>query len=415
MPQLTELRARQATLVAQARERLDQVDGADEGRAAELTAQHDAAMAEWDRLEERVQREIALADREQRGRNINANRRPNGEDREAQEDRGADLDDKALFRKLLIFGPEALDDGERRAAAKFSRMSKETRAQTITTSGGGFLIPQGFQPEIVKSMADWGPMTDESVIRVLRTASGNQIPWPTTDDTGNTGVDHVINVADADQDVTFGQKTLDAFVGGSGIVKVPFELMQDSAFDMSELLGELFGERLGRRLNTKLTTGTGTGQANGIVTASTLGKTAASATAIASDEVIDLVHSVDPAYRKSPKCAFQFNDQTFKALRKLKDGQGNYLWQMGDVRAGAPATLFEKPYYVNQAMANIATGQKTMIFGDMNKYITRLVSEFVMLVLRERFAEAFQVGFTAYARYDGELVDTAAVKHLIQL
>jgi HK97 family phage major capsid protein len=420
MPQaIKELRDKQAKLLADARARLDEITAeTPEGRAKELEAQHDAAMAEFDTIEERAARleklDAADAAAEERAARLRADRRPNAEDVDERRD-GVQVDERKVFEKLVRFGVEALDENERRAAQAFSRIrDPELRAQTITTTGGGYLIPQGYQPEIIKTMADWGPMTDETVIRVLRTASGNPLPIPTVDDTGNTGVDHTINSADADQDVTFGQKQLDAYVAGSGMVKVPFELLQDSVFDMGPLLNELFGERLGRRLNTKLTTGTGSSQANGIVTASSLGKTAASATAIAADELFDLVHAVNPAYRKSPKCAWQFNDLTFKAIRKLKDGQSNYLWQMGDVRTGAPSLLLDKPYHVNQAMADIATGAKTVIFGDMSKYWTRIVAEFVMLTLRERFADAFQVGFTAFARYDGELVDTAAVKHLIQ-
>jgi HK97 family phage major capsid protein len=128
---------------------------------------------------------------------------------------------------------------------------------------------------------------------------------------------------------------------------------------MESLLADLLGERLGRLANTQLTTGTGTSAPNGIITASSLGKTAASSTAVTSDELIDLIHSVDPAYRQSPKVAFMFNDLTLAAIRKLKDGQNNYLWahgQLSDAGAGQRSWL---QLHINQAMANIATGNKT--------------------------------------------------------
>src|SRR5690606_3040040 len=127
-------------------------------------------------------------------------------------------------------------------------------------------------------------------------------------------------------------------------------------------------QRLGRRANTELTTGDGNGDPNGIVTASTLGKTAAAAAAVTYDEIIDLVHSVDPAYRASPKTRFMFNDSTLGVLRKLKDGEGRYIWTAGDVQNGVPGTILGYRYSINQAMAGVATGEKSMIFGDFGKY-----------------------------------------------
>ena len=197
------------------------------------------------------------------------------------------------------------------------------------------------------------------------------------------------------------------------MVRIPLELLQDSVFNIEGLMTDLFGERLGRLANSVLTTGTGSSQPNGIVTASSAGKTAASATAFTSDELIDLFHSVDPAYRASPKCRWMFNDTTLAAIRKLKDGDGNYLWQMGDVRTGEPDLFLGKSYSVNQAMATAATTTKPIIFGDMSRYIVRKVGGFQVLTLRERYAEHFQVGMVGFKRFDGELLNTAAVKHLV--
>jgi len=197
------------------------------------------------------------------------------------------------------------------------------------------------------------------------------------------------------------------------MVRVPIELLQDSAFNIEALMNELFGERLGRLANSVLTTGTGTAQPNGIVTASAEGKVAAATGAITADELIDLQHSVDPAYRASPRARWMFNDSTLAAIRKLKDGQGNYLWQMGDVRVGEPAQILGHPYSVNQAVADIGTSAKPVIFGDFGKYVVRKVLGFQVLTLRERYAENFQVGFVGFKRFDGELLNTAAVKHLV--
>ena len=103
---------------------------------------------------------------------------------------------------------------------------------------------------------------------------------------------------------------------------------------------------------------------------------------------------------------------TFSAIAKLKDGQGNYLWRQGDVSSGTPSTLWNKPYSINQAMPNAATGTTPILFGDHSRYIVRKVLGFQLLRLNERYAENFQVGFVGFKRFDGELLNTSAVKKL---
>jgi HK97 family phage major capsid protein len=194
------------------------------------------------------------------------------------------------------------------------------------------------------------------------------------------------------------------------MVRIPLELLQDSAFNIEGLMNELFGERLGRLANEVLTTGTGSSQPNGVATAAANSGVTIGASALTADNLIDVLHSVDPAYRMSPRCRWMFNDSTMGYIRKLKDGQGNYLWQMGDVRNGEPSTILGHPYSVNQAMADIGTGNKSVLFGDFGRYVVRKVLGFQVLTLRERYAENFQVGMVGFKRFDGELLTTAAVK-----
>ena len=132
----------------------------------------------------------------------------------------------------------------------------------------------------------------------------------------------------------------------------------------------------------------------------------------AADEIIDLQHSVNAAYRRSPQCRFMFRDTTLAVLRKLKDGQGNYLWQMGDVRVGAPDLIHGKPYSVNDDVPAIATGNKSVIFGDFSRYTVRKVGSPLIGTVRERFWP--KVGLAGLIRFDGDLVDANAVKALVQ-
>lgn len=416
---IRELREKMAHLATQARLKLDEItDKTDATRAKEIEAEFDRTMAEHDEIRGQVERlerlEKAERDAEERG----DPRRPQY-DADAAADHRKKPEYKEVYTKAIRFGAASLDAEERDVLTRGREsVPEELRAQsTGTDAAGGYTVPTEFSGEIDRAMAAWGPMWDAAIVRELNTSNGRQIDWPTVNDTSLTGRIKAENAAvddDGTDDVVFGERALNAYIYDTGMVRIPLELLQDGAFDMESLLADLFGERLGRLANSVLTTGTGSSQPNGIVTASTLGKTAASATAITADEILDLVHSVDPAYRQSPKCRFQFNDSTLLAIRKLKDGQGNYLWQMGDVRSGEPDLIAGHAYSINQAMASIATGNRTIIFGDHSKYVVRKVLGFQTMTLRERYAEAFQIGMLGFKRFDGELLNTAAIKHLIQ-
>lgn len=419
MSRITELREKQAKLVAEARELIDQIDDdTDEARAKELEASYDKAMAEHDKIEARIEKEERLAQAE-KAMDAPDPRRPNAGTRDADPKKpGLEDNDETraqVFKRWVQHGMEALGHEERMLMADMqTALPKEARAQATTTTAGGYTIPEGFLPEITKTMAMWGPMLDPGITRVVMTATGNDLPWPTMDDTANEGAILGENVQIGEQDITFGQKTLNAFLYTSKLIRVSYQLLQDSAFNVEgEIIRPAFGERLGRIGNRHLTVGTGVSQPNGIVTASSAGYTASVGGAVSFDDIIELEHSVDPAYRQAPTCRFMFNDATLKYLRKLKDGDGNYLWQPADARTGAPASILSRPYSVNQAMDDIGGSTKPVVFGDFNKYIVRLVREFTMIRLVERYADYLQVGFFAFMRMDGELADTGAVKHLV--
>ena len=417
--QLIELRDQQAELLAQARARLDEItDDTDESRAAEIEAEHDRMMDEYDRLGERCARlERVEAAEEQENRADR--RRPRGDDVDGDGGGADDVvppDYRAVFERAIRHGVAALSDEERTVLQRHRpEVTPEMRAQAVgTDSAGGYIVPEGFSGEIDRAMAAWGPMWDANIVRELNTTSGNPLPWPTLDDTANTGELKAENAAVTDDgsDATFGVKTFGAYVYSTKMLKVPMELLADSAFDFEGLINDLFAERLGRLANSVLTTGDGSSKPQGIVAGAAVGKTAAGAAAVTADEIIDTLHSVDPAYRSSPKCRWQFNDSTLSYIRKLKDGQGNYLWQMGDVRTGEPDTLLAHPYSINQAMADIGTGNKPILFGDHSRYVVRKVKGFTVLTLRERYAEYFQIGMVGFKRFDGALLNSAAVKVL---
>lgn len=407
---IAELRAKQEKLVADARAALADIkDDTPETRAAELNEQHDRAMAEYDRIEGRIAREQKLAAREAE---LNAadDRRPNGEDRAVTPGASEKTDAEKYadaFRTFVRGGRSSLSAEQRGVLKQY-----EDRAQSVgTPSAGGYLVPVIFQEELVKSLKAWGPMLDPGVTRMLTTATGAALTFPTMNDTANTGALIAENTQVSLAEIAFGTKTIDAFKYTSGVVLVSDELLQDSVLDVEAIIRDAMSERIGRIANTHLTTGDGSSKPNGIVTAATAVESSDDVT-VTFDDMIDLEHSVDPAYRSDPSCKWMFNDSTLKALRKLKDLEGNYIWQPADVRAGAPAQILGYGYAINQAVASIGASAKPVVFGAFNKYIVRNVKEFAIKRLVERYADYGQVGFIGFTRFDGELLDAAAVKVL---
>lgn len=419
---LKEMQEKREKLVTDARAALDDIkSNTDESRAAELEQRHDTIMADFDKIEADIAREERVAKAEKAAEERRARQRPTGDDTEQRgQDDGDPLEYRQVFYKFLATGgdPSSLSAEERSVLRAGVDTGAEFRAQTTTGSGGaagGYTIPTELANILIETMAMWGPMYDEDICTVMTTSGGNPIDLPTVDDTAVTAEPHTEATPltdDGGKDVTFGKKTLNAYVYDTEFIRFSFELAQDSIFNMENLLGNLLGKRLGRIANSQLTIGDGTGDPNGIVTASSLGKTAAAAAAITYDEVIDLVHSVNPAYRQSPKVRFMFNDSTLAVLRKLKDGEGRYIWTQGDVVNGVPGTILGHRYSINQAMSNVAAGQKSMLFGDFGAYFVRKVGSPVIGVLRERFWP--DLGIAGLIRLDGELGDTAAVKHMLQ-
>jgi HK97 family phage major capsid protein len=289
---------------------------------------------------------------------------------------------------------------------------KEVRAQSVgTDSEGGYMAPEGFFNSLTQAMLDFGGIR-RSRVTVLRTNDGNKLPMPTVDDTSNTGELLGENAEVSELDVTFSEKVLDAYKYSSKAVRVSTELEEDSAFDIGPLMGRLLGERLGRITNQHHTTGTGTAQPNGIVTASAEGKEAASASVITYLEMIDLKHSVDPAYRSGAE--WMFNDSLFSAIKQLLDADNRPLWRP-DIAVGVPSTIDGDRYIINQDMASIAASAKVMLYGDLSTFYIRDVRGIRLLRLVERYAEFDQVGYMAFIRTDSELLNagTNPVKHYV--
>ena len=139
--------------------------------------------------------------------------------------------------------------------------------------------------------------------------------------------------------------------------------------------------------------------------------TSAAGAAVSYDDLVNLYHSLDPAYRASAR--FMFNDDTLKVLKKLKDSQGRPLWMPGVV-SGEPDAILGKPYTINQSMANVALNSVSVLFGDFSKYVIRKAKGTTVLRLNERYADFLQVGFVGFNRQSGHVINSGAIKKLTQ-
>lgn len=403
-----ELREKRARIIEQMREAVKKGEElrAKGEAATDYDTQFDRAEAEertlskqiaaLERVEEEEKRAAGdhIEDMERRG--------------EAGGDRGKKLDYITAYRQWFR-NPEGLTTEMR------SLLSEKRGTNTQvggTTTLGGYTIDTELLPELVKALKSYSGIFQAA--RIKRTAEGNTLYIATEDDTATEATLTAEAASITVQDLTFGQKQLDAYSYKS-MMKVSWELMQDSSFNMEQEIRSAMGPRFGRALNSSCTTGTGSSQPNGVVTASTLGVTTASATAFTMNEITDLIHSVDPAYRMSPTCGFMFNDVVLAAIKKLAIGSSDArsLW-MPSYREGEPDRIEGYRYWINQGMdSTINTASKLMLFGDFDFYVIRIVQDLLIIRLNERFADNGITGFVGYMRWDGECVNTAAIKHML--
>lgn len=319
---------------------------------------------------------------------------------------------RAAYNAWMRNGMNGLNDEHRALLVANARA-----LQTDTGSAGGYTVPEGFWAKVTETMKLFGGVLQ--VAEPINTTTGNNLPWATNDDTANTGEILEEGTAVSEQDVAFGQKTLGAYTASSKMIRVSDLLLQDSGIDLEGFLARRAGERIGRIQNTRLTTGTGASQPQGLISGATTGKTTAGATAITYTELIDLIHSVDAAYRQG-QCGFMMHDLILAYVRKIKDdsggaGVGRPIWEPS-VQAGVPDLLLGYRYTINNDMdSTVATTKKTMGFGDFRSgYVVRKVTGGTMRRLTERYAEYLQTAFFSYERFDGLVQDSSAYKLLVQ-
>lgn len=400
MNRVLELRQQRAALIEQAGNVLKVA--ADEKRA--MTSEEDA---KYNKIFDDAQALQKTIEAEERQANILATLNDARDQR--KQETGEDPEQRRVaFVNMLRVGAADMAPEQRSLLTPANPNAAEFRAQSVgTNSAGGYVVPQGFYADVIAAQKWFGGMFSCGA-KLINTNSGNDLPVPTANDTGNVGAILAENTQTSTQDITFANVTLKAFKYSSNLILVSYELLQDAGVDIEAFLVQKIAERLARIQNTHFTVGTGSSQPRGVVIDATLGKTGANGqtTSIIYNDLVDLKYSVDKAYRQNAK--WMMNDSTMKALLKLVDGQSRplfYSYTGGSLQSGEADTLLGNPIVINNDIADMATSAKSVLFGDFSNYWIRNVMSMMLMRLTERYADYGQVGFLAFMRADGRTVD----------
>lgn len=408
---ILELRKQRKKIWEEARAYREQHEKANEdGKlTAEEARSYQARLDDVEKLTTEIEtqeRELAV---EERMLETEARRREESPDGSAQKKAE---EYRSAFNAYLRGGFGSLNEEQRGLVlTRQQAITDEHRALAVgTDTAGGFTVPDEMYEGIIQGMKAFAGVRNTRA-DVVTTSTGRDMPYPTGNDTTNVGELLAENAQVNEQDTVFGSKNLRAYMFSSKMIRVPFQLLQDSVIDIEAYLRGILAERIGRATAGYFITGTGSNQPEGIVTGAPLGKTANASTAITPDELLDLIHSVDPAYRGNAE--FMIGDSTLLALKKLKDSENRPLWMPG-IALREPDTINGYRYVVDNTMPAMTAGNTPIVFGDMSYFKIRDVQGGMMMRLVERYADFGQVAFLAFFRHGSVFANpgTGPVKRL---
>lgn len=391
MKDIMELRRKRATLVNEARQILDDAEAEKRDLSAEENEKYERIMADVDKLGQEIEREERLQKLESEIRgSLNEPHKPDPQQPDKRNTSPfASEEYRSAFDNMLRRGRNALDANEIRAL------------QVGNDTEGGYLVPTELERTIIQKLVDYNIM--RSLATVIPMSTDKTIPVDESD-----GEAYWIDEEGefTESDVSFGLKRLGAHKVGT-IMKVSEELLYDNAFNLEDYISNKYARRIGVKEEAGFVNGDGTAKPRGVLLDAQVGVTTAANNAITSDELIDLFHSLKRPYRA--RASWLTADSTVKVVRKLKDNDGQYIWQPG-LQAGQPDRLLNRPINVSDEVPAIAASAKVMAFGDFSYYWIADRQGRVMQRLNELYAKNGQVGFRAYQRVDGALTLPEAVK-----
>lgn len=270
-------------------------------------------------------------------------------------------------------------------------------------ANGGFLVPTEFEKQIVTALDENNVI--RSVANVIKTAAERKIPVAASHVAAQWTAE---NGAYTESNPTFAQKAIDAYKE-TALAKVSIELLQDSMFSVEAYLANEFGRAFGILEEEAFCVGTGTGQPTGIFNAydddapvgGEINVITGTSGAVKGDDLISLVYALKAPYRKNAK--FLMKDSSVSEIRKLKDGNGVYMWQPS-LQAGQPDKLLGYDLLTSAYAPEIAANALPVAFGDFHSYWISDRSGITIQRLNELYSANGQVGFIATKRCDGKTI-----------
>lgn len=411
MSKLAQLRERR-NAKAQEANALNSKFAADQRMPAEESSKLDQLLAEIEAIDDDIKRETRVAKlaAEEAGNVLGDLRNA------ATREPGKQSDVAKALRAYLTGGMSGLSDQQRSELQ--ARLTPDIRAamSTSTSSEGGYTVATEYMRGLEEAMKAYGGMLEVSTL--IQTASGAAMNFPTADATAEEGEIVGQNSGATLGETTFGNTSLDVYKYSSKKIALPWELVQDSFLDIELYIQGLLAMRLGRITNKHFTVGTGSSQPRGVVVGAALGKTGTTGqtATVIYDDLVDLEHSVNRAYRVGGRCRWMMADSSLKVVRKIKDGNSRPIFVPGYEQSGpggAPDTLMGRPIVINDDVASMAASAKSILFGDFSKYVIRRVMDLTLFRMTDSaFTLNGQVGFVAFQRIGGNLIDAGgAVKY----
>lgn len=301
---------------------------------------------------------------------------------------------------------DAAMDEDRQAIKVRLRSARQLREARVQQSGPGHDTEGGFAAPGDEFASSYELALDSvSSLRkhatVIRTVSGRDFRWVEIDDT-NTEAEIITETTPAgEDDVEFGVRIFRHFLLSSRPVRASSSLIEDGGTLFTGELGRLLGRRIGRKQNRLFSVGNGSNEPHGLMTAAPVGVTAALADSVTADELLGLMFSVDSSYRESPNCAWFLHSDSMQAILGLKDNDGRPVYDR------TARQLLGFPIAFSKHCPTMASGARSIAFGDLSRYVIVEAGEMRLAANNERFAEVDQSLFLALQRCGGGLLNAS--------
>ena len=355
--------------------------------SADETLKWNKLNADYNEADQRVGQEEAFLDIEKR-QSLTPKQNTNNQ---STENRSVNEAYSKAFRSYIASGSDGVSIEEREAVKT---------ATGITGLDGQILVPNEMASSIEKALKSYGGMLEAGSI--INTTNGGDLIIPTINDTTSKAKTLGAYKKTEQDTKTFGSITLKAYTFRTPQIPISLELLQDSAFNIEQVIIDLLTDSFGRGLNEDLTIGDGIEKPTGIITQAHPSTAIPSATSITFDDILDLMKGLSSAYGQQAK--FMFNTNTLYSLMKIKDADGKNIWSQS-ISETIPARIYGKTYIINDDIPDIGAGAASVLYGDLSKYKIRVVKGFTVLRQNEALMEYLAIGLLGFARYDGQLID----------